>query len=69
MAKPIIELKDFSYRYTHDGPLVLKNINFTINEGDFVGVVGCNRAGKSTLCKSIVGRMGWRGLDRWEKSQ
>ena len=24
--------------------LVLKNITFTVNEGDFVGVVGCNRA-------------------------
>ena len=34
---------------------MLKNISFTINEGDFIGIVGCNRAGKSTLCKSIVG--------------
>ena len=34
---------------------MLKHVTFTINEGDFVGIVGCNRAGKSTLCKSIVG--------------
>lgn len=66
MAKPIIELKDFSYRYTHDGPLVLKNINFTINEGDFVGVVGCNRAGKSTLCKSIVGILPFVAGGEWD---
>lgn len=55
MSKPIIELKEYSYRYTSNDELVLKDITLTINEGDFVGVVGCNRAGKSTLCKSIVG--------------
>ena len=53
MSKPIIEVKDYSYRYASTEELVLKNITFTVNEGDFVGVVGCNRAGKSTLCKSI----------------
>lgn len=55
MSKPIIELRDYSYRYSSNEELVLQNISLTINEGDFVGVVGCNRAGKSTLCKSIVG--------------
>ena len=55
MSKPNIEVKDYSYRYASTEELVLKNITFTVNEGDFVGVVGCNRAGKSTLCKSIVG--------------
>lgn len=55
MSKPIIELRDYSYRYSSEEDLVLKHVTFTINEGDFVGVVGCNRAGKSTLCKSIVG--------------
>lgn len=55
MSKPIIELRNYSYQYSaEDGP-VLKNISCTINEGDFVGIVGCNRAGKSTLCKAIVG--------------
>lgn len=55
MSKPIIELRDYSYRYSSEEDLVLKHVTFTINEGDFVGIVGCNRAGKSTLCKSIVG--------------
>ncbi|MFQ9992511.1 energy-coupling factor ABC transporter ATP-binding protein [Ruthenibacterium lactatiformans] len=50
MSKPIIEVKDYSHRYASTEELVLKNITFTVNEGDFVGVVGCNRAGKSTLC-------------------
>jgi len=33
----------------------LDGVTLTIDEGDFIGVIGCNRAGKSTLCKSVVG--------------
>ena len=49
MSNPIIELKNFSFRYEGSEELVLKNVTMTINEGEFVGIVGCNRAGKSTL--------------------
>ena len=55
MSKPIIQLNGYSYRYPGAEELALKNITLTIDEGDFIGVIGCNRAGKSTLCKSVVG--------------
>ena len=32
---------------------ILENVNFTVNEGDFVGIVGPNGSGKTTLLKSI----------------
>lgn len=55
MRKPIIEVKDFSYIYPQSTEVVLDKINLEIYEGDFVGIIGCNKAGKSTLCQSMVG--------------
>jgi len=38
---------------TFKGKEVLKNISFTLNEGDIVGFIGNNGAGKTTTIKSI----------------
>lgn len=38
-----------------DDRYVLKDVNFKINEGEFVGLIGSNGAGKSTLLKVILG--------------
>lgn len=48
--KPIIEFKNVSFRYsgTGDKPAI-RNINLTINEGDYVALLGLNGAGKTTL--------------------
>ncbi|MFP1809624.1 ABC transporter ATP-binding protein [Lonsdalea quercina] len=39
----------------HTKKWVLKDINFTINKGESVGIVGVNGAGKSTLLKLLTG--------------
>ncbi|MDU7868533.1 MAG: ABC transporter ATP-binding protein, partial [Pantoea sp.] len=39
----------------HKQKWILKNINFKINEGEAVGIIGVNGAGKSTLLKLITG--------------
>lgn len=66
MSKPIIELKNFSFRYEGSDELVLKNLDLTINEGDFIGIIGCNRAGKSTLCKCMVGILPFVMGGQWD---
>ncbi|WP_312843306.1 ABC transporter ATP-binding protein [Diaphorobacter nitroreducens] len=40
---------------THEKTWVLRDINFTVNPGEAVGIVGVNGAGKSTLLKIITG--------------
>lgn len=66
MSNPIIELKNFSFRYEGAEELVLKNVTMTINEGEFVGIVGCNRAGKSTICKCMVGILPFVMGGQWD---
>lgn len=49
----LIELKNINAGY--DDKLVLENINLTINDGDYIGVIGPNGGGKTTLIKLILG--------------
>ncbi|MEI8131692.1 MAG: ATP-binding cassette domain-containing protein [Leptolinea sp.] len=51
----IIEIKDFSWRYISSDVNAIKNINLTIEEGKFVGVIGQNGAGKTSLAYAIDG--------------
>lgn len=55
MADPIIVIENLSFRYPGAEADVLRNVNLTIERGDFVAVVGGNGAAKTTLCKSING--------------
>ena len=48
----MIELKNVTKDY--DGHLALRNLNLTIQNGEIVGLIGHNGAGKSTTIKSLV---------------
>jgi len=50
---PVIELRHVSFSY--DGHPVLRDINLTIDENDFVSVLGPNGGGKTTLLRLILG--------------
>jgi len=53
MTDPVIEFKGVSYAY--DGPAVLSDIDLVVPAGEFLGIVGPNAGGKSTLLKLILG--------------
>jgi zinc transport system ATP-binding protein len=52
-SNPIISIKDVSFSYA--GPGVLEGVTLDVEDGEFLGVVGPNAGGKSTLLKLILG--------------
>lgn len=50
-----ISIKNISFGYNKDIPLVLKNINIEIQKGDRIGFIGSTGSGKSTLLDIIMG--------------
>ncbi|MFZ4802643.1 MAG: ABC transporter ATP-binding protein, partial [Chlorobium sp.] len=59
-AKPLpfhqqIELKNLSFRYTEQTPLVLNTLNLSIFRGSRTGFIGVTGSGKSTLLDIVMG--------------
>ena len=57
--KSLVEIKNLGVRY--DDVVALEHVNLTIYDDDFIGVVGPNGGGKSTLVKAIMGVVPYRG--------
>ena len=49
----MLNIKDLSVFY--DSNEVLSNINFSLNKGDYLSIIGENGSGKTTLIKTILG--------------
>ena len=65
-------------RYEHvdisyNGVKVIKDVSFTVSEGEILGIVGESGSGKSTLIKAAMGLLGETGLvtrgDIWYKGK
>lgn len=50
-----IELRNVFFRYAETEPFVLEDINFIIEPGEFVSIMGPSGAGKTTLIKIMLG--------------
>lgn len=53
MKIPLIKIEDLSVAY--DGKTVLRDVNLTVYENDFLGIIGPNGGGKTTLVKTVLG--------------
>ncbi len=62
----LINLFDIDKNY--DVKQLLKGVNWTLQEGERVAVIGQNGCGKSTLMKIIQGRLNqtWKSCYNWE---
>ena len=77
--EPILQVKDLSYVYSAGTPFehkALDNVNFTLNRGEFVGIIGHTGSGKSTLMQQLngllkptYGQVLLGGVDIWSDKQ
>jgi zinc transport system ATP-binding protein len=51
--RPFVEIEDVSFAYGEVS--VLEGINFTVEAGDFLGIIGPNGSGKTTLLRLMLG--------------
>ena len=58
MKTPLVSLRRVSVSY--DGHDALKEVDLDIYPDDFLGIIGPNGGGKTTLVKAIVGTIPYR---------
>lgn len=49
----ILEVKNLSFQY-HNSPAIFQDVNFTVNHGEVLSILGANGAGKSTLLNCLA---------------
>jgi len=53
--QPVIQVEDLSF--TREGKSVLEKVDFCVDKGLFVGLIGPNGGGKTTLLNMLIGKL------------
>ena len=53
MSEKLIDVKNISFSYSKDSPLIFEDISFSVEKGDVLCVLGPNGTGKTTLIKTL----------------
>jgi len=64
--KNILNVRDLSVSF--DNLEILKDISFSVNEGDFLAIIGPNGAGKTVLFKALMGLILYDGEIKWREN-
>lgn len=51
----MLEFKNVSFEYAEDDYTMINNLSFSVNDGEFVSIIGASGCGKSTLFRLING--------------
>ncbi|CAM4210994.1 energy-coupling factor ABC transporter ATP-binding protein [Lederbergia lenta] len=55
MTAPVISIDNISFRYDEQDAYALKDVSFSVKDGEWLAIVGHNGSGKSTLAKILNG--------------
>jgi zinc transport system ATP-binding protein len=63
MGRVLLEVKNFGV--TLNGSPLLSGLNFSVNQGEFLTILGPNGSGKTVLIKSLLGLLPYQGDVVW----
>jgi energy-coupling factor transport system ATP-binding protein len=55
LTETILEVNDLSFRYRENAEWALKDVSFSVKQGEWFAIVGHNGSGKSTMAKILNG--------------
>ena len=61
----ILEVKNLTVRFGND--VALRDVSFSVEEGEIFGIIGPNGAGKTTLLRALLGLVPYTGEIIWHK--
>jgi zinc transport system ATP-binding protein len=65
MSETLLEVRNLNV--TLEGSPLLSNINFSVDEGEFLTILGPNGSGKTVLVKALLGLLPYRGELIWHR--